>query len=253
MVLQIVLPSMTHKILSACHSSSTAGHSRIAETSEKIRQRFYRPGLQEDTKLFVNRCPECQKRSQPPKKYHHPLVEWPASYRFHHIGNDFIGPLPLSNGNRHILVIGDHFTKWYEATPLPDQTAVTTANALGDHWISRFACPHSPHSNQGRNFESKRFEQLMQLLEMDKTRTTPFHPQSNAVNAKMNGTLQIMLVKCLNEEQSNWSQQLPYVMMAYRCSVHDLTGYTSQFLNFGQKLGLTLDCMYPPPTRKWNY
>ena len=158
-----------------------------------------------------------------------------------------MGPLPLSDGNKHILVIGDHFTKWYEAIPLPDQTAVTTANALVDHWISCFGCPHSLHSDQGRNFESKLFELLMQLLEMDKTRTTAFHPQSNAVIERMNKTLQNMLAKCVNEEQNNWSQQLPYVMMAYRSSVHESTAYTPQFLVFGQELSLPLDCMYPNP------
>ena len=238
---------MTQEVLSACHSSPTAGHLGVAKTSEKIKQRFYWPGLQEDTKWFVSRCPECQKRSGPPKQYHHALVEWQASYPFHHIGIDFMGPLPLSNGNKHILVIGAHFTKWYEAIPLPYQTAVTTANALLDLWISRFGCPHSLHSDQRSNFESKLFEQLMQLLEMDKTRTTLFHPQSNAVIERMNKTLQNMLAKCVNEEQSNWSQQLPYVMMAYRSSVHESMGYTPQFLVFGQELSLPLDCMYLNP------
>ena len=205
---------MTQEILSACHSSSTAGHLGVAETSENIKQRFYWPGLQEDTKLFVSRCPECQKCSGPPKKYHHSPVEWQASHPFHHIGIDFMGPLPISNGNKHILVIGDQFTNWYEIIPLPDHTAVISANALVDHWISRFGCPHSLQSVQGRNFESKLFEQLMQLLEIDKTRTTLFHPQSNTVIERMNETLQNMLEKCTNEEQSNWSQQLPYLMMA---------------------------------------
>ena len=81
------------------------------------------------------------------------LVEWQASYPFHHIGIYFMGTLQLSNGNKHILEIDDHFTKWCEAIPLPDQTAVTTANALVDHWISRFGCLHSLHGDQGRNFE----------------------------------------------------------------------------------------------------
>ena len=106
-----------------------------------------------------------------------------------------MGPLPLSNGNKHILVIADHFTRWYEAIPLPDQTAVTTANALVDHCISHFGCPHSLHSDQGGNFESKLFEQLMQFLGMDKTRTKHFHPQSNAVIESMKKTLQHMLAK----------------------------------------------------------
>ena len=46
---QIVPPSMTQEILSACHSSPTAGHSGVAKASEKIKQRFYWPGLQQDT------------------------------------------------------------------------------------------------------------------------------------------------------------------------------------------------------------
>ena len=55
----------------------------------------------------------------------------------------------------------------------------------------------------------------MQLLEMNKTRATPFHPQSNAVFERMNKMLPNLLAICINEEQSNWSQQLPYIMMAY--------------------------------------
>ena len=89
----------------------------------------------------------------------------------------------------------------------------------------------------------------MQLLEMDETKTTPFHPQSNAVIERMNKTLQNMLAKCINEEQSNWSQQLPYATMAYRSSVHESTGYTPQFPFFGQELSLLLDCMYPNPKK----
>ena len=54
---QIVPPSMTQEILSACHSSPTAGHLGVAKTSEKKKQRFYWPGLQKDTKLFVIRGP----------------------------------------------------------------------------------------------------------------------------------------------------------------------------------------------------
>ena len=55
----------------------------------------------------------------------------------------------------------------------------------------------------------------MQILEMVKTRTTLFHPQSKAVIERMNKILRNMLKKRINEEQSNWSQQLPYVMIGY--------------------------------------
>ena len=40
----------------------------------------------------------------------------------------------------------------------------------------------------------------MQLHEKNKTKTTPFHPQSNAVIERMNKTLQNMLAEYINEE-----------------------------------------------------
>ena len=60
-------------------------------------------------------------------------------------------------------------------------------------------------------------------------------------------TLQNILANCVNGEKSNWSQQLPYVLMTYRSSEHKSTGYTPQFLIFRQKFSLLLDCMYPKP------
>ena len=143
---QIVPQSLVEELLRSTHSTSTGGHLGVARVTEKIRQRFYWPGFQEDVKLFISRCPQCQKRSNPPKTHRHALVDWKASYPFHHIGIDFMGPLPESNGHKVILLIGDHFTKWYEAVPLPDQRASTTATALIEHWISRFGCPHSIHT-----------------------------------------------------------------------------------------------------------
>ena len=130
---QTVPPSMTHKVSSTCHSSTNAGHLGVAKTTEKIKQRLYWLGLQEDTKLFVSQCPECQKRSGTLKKNHHSLMEWQVSYDFHHFGIHFMGHLPLSYGIKHIFFFGDYFIEWYGSIPLPEQKAVTFEDALVDH------------------------------------------------------------------------------------------------------------------------
>ena len=65
----------------------------------------------------------------------------------------------------------------------------------------------------------------------------------------MNKTLQNMLAKCINEGKINWSQQLPYVMLTHRSSIHEATAYTPQFLVFGQEISLPLECMYPNPQK----
>ena len=56
-----------------------------------------------------------------------------------------------------------------------------------------------------------------------------------------------MLAKCIDEDQTNWSVKLPYVLMAYRSSVHESTDFTPHFLVFGHEISLTLDLMYRPP------
>ena len=63
----------------------------------------------------------------------------------------------------------------------------------------------------------------------------------------MSRTLLNMLAKCIDEDQTNWSVKLPYVLMAYRSFVHVSTGFTPHYLVFGHEVSLPLDLMYRPP------
>ena len=87
----------------------------------------------------------------------------------------------------------------------------------------------------------------LKKLEIDKTRSTAFHPQSNSVIERMNRILLKMLAKCIDEDHTNWSVDLPYVLMAYRSSVHESSGFTPHYLVFGHELSLPLDLMYRSP------
>ena len=164
------------------------------------------------------------------------------------VGIDFLGPLPRSAGSQYILLIGDHSTKWHEAIALTDQSAPTTAKALMHLWITRFGCPESLHSDQGRNFEAKFFTSLTKLLQLDKTRTTPFQPQSNADIEGKNRTLLNILAKTTAKNQCSWSELFPYVMLAYRTSVHESPGYRPYLIFFGQEATLEIDLQLREPS-----
>ena len=93
---------------------------------------------------------------------------------------DIMGPLPRSNrGNRYLLVLSDYFTKWVEAYAIPNQEAITVARKFVEEFVCRFGVPLSVHTDQGRQFESALFQELCDMLDIDKSRTTPFHPQSD--------------------------------------------------------------------------
>ena len=243
---QVVPPALVQIIISALHFGQTSALLGVTKTLEKVRSRFYRPAYKRDVEVFVASCFVCQRRSSPKKKHIHNLWAWKPSFPFSTVGIGFLGHLPPSAGNQYFLPIGDLFTKWHEAIALPDQSALTTAKALMDHWITRFGYPDSLQSDQGRNFETKLFTSLITLLQLDETRTTSFHPQSNAVIERTKRTLLKMLAKTTYKNQRNWSELLPNVMLAYRTSVQESTSYTPFSLLFGHEATLPIVFQFPP-------
>ena len=90
---------------------------------------------------------------------------------------DILGPLPvIHQNNKFILVIGDYFTKWTEAYPIPNMEASTVARVFVNEFVARLGAPEILHTDQGRNFESALMKEVCQLLGVTKTRTTPYHP-----------------------------------------------------------------------------
>ena len=67
--------------------------------------------------------------------------------------------------------------------------AITVAKCLVNEFICRFGVPEQLHSDQGRNFESKVIKNICDLLQIRKTRTSPYHPQSDGLVERFNRTL----------------------------------------------------------------
>ena len=107
---------------------------------------------------------------------------------------------------------------------MPNMEAVTVAKILVNEVIARFGIPNQIHSDQGKQFESKLFKELCQLLQIDK-RTTPYHPQSDGMVERFNRTLVTMLSNFVNDHHTDWDELIPYVLMAYRSCEHETTGY----------------------------
>ena len=120
--------------------------------------------------------------------------------------------------------MGDYFSKWKEAYPVPDHTALTVADKLLTEFICRFGCPLSIHSDQGREFQSQLFQILCEKLGIQKTRSTPYRPQSSGLVERFNRTLKQMLSMFVNTHRNDWDDHIPYLMMAYRSTVHAMLG-----------------------------
>ena len=129
--------------------------------------------------------------------------------------------------NTYILVASDYFTRWVEAYAIPNQlrSGDSGYNKLVDEFFCRFSVPKQLHSDQGRQFEANVMQEVCHLLQIDKTRTTPYHPQSDGLVERFNRTMLAMLASTVEEDPSNWEHHLRKVCMAYNTSVHPSMGY----------------------------
>ena len=143
-------------------------------------------------------------------------------------------------------VVVDMYTKWPEAYALPNQEADTVTQAVMDNFVCRFGCPHGELSDQGRNFESRFFRGLCDLIESVKQKTTPYHPQCDGGAERLIRTVTSVISK-IAEEQEEWDQHLPKVLLALRASTHETTGFSPSMLMFGREMRLPIDAMREAP------
>ncbi|MEW8547865.1 MAG: hypothetical protein AB2693_30530, partial [Candidatus Thiodiazotropha sp.] len=107
-------------------------------------------------------------------------------------------------------------------------------------------------------FESNLFQEMCKLFGIEKTRTTPYHPQSDGMVERFNRTLATMLTAYVSSNQRDWDNQLPYVTMAYRSAEHETTGMSPNMLMLGREVSTPLDLMFelpnlskPIPNNQW--
>ena len=237
--------SMRQSILEEFHDHKTGRHLGRDKTLTKIRHRFYWYGMGRDVLIHVNTCAACSlnKRVQQHPRTH--LQNYKAGCPGDRVHLDILGPFRESKRhNRYVLMIIDQFSRWLEIVPLPDQEAETIARAFFENFVVRFGVPFMAHTDQGRNFESDMFRSFCILMEITKTRTTPYRPSSNGQVERYN-QLVLNFLRCyLAGRQELWDQYLPTLGMAIRATVNRSTGYTPNMLVLGHEINMPADILY---------
>lgn len=236
---KIVVPSsLVQEMIRLNHDLPTTGHAGVAKTLDRVKQQFWWKGMEKDVMEYVRTCRSCSQRTNYGKAkaplgdlFNEPLEP------FEVLAADIVGPLPTSESrNVYILSVMDHFSRYCEFIPLPDQTAESVARALVQRVITKFGVPKSLVTDQGANFTSDLIKSLCKFLHVRKIQTTGFHPQSNGRLERVHATVVRMLSHFVNRHQTNWDEYLPYVTMAYNSQVHESTGYSPYELVFGRRM-----------------
>ncbi|OWY97202.1 polyprotein [Phytophthora megakarya] len=184
-------------VLHYCHADLLSSHSGTTKTIDKVRKHAYWHGWKRGVVEYVRACHVCGsgKGYRPWKNglmQRMPVQD--LSGPFPLVVVDVIGPLVTTpHGNKYILVFADYFTLWVEAFPVKKLDTITFVNLMVDEVVSRHGVPERLLSDRGPNFISNLAMSFYQTLGIKKLFGAAYHPQTQGLVERFNGTLLGML------------------------------------------------------------
>jgi hypothetical protein len=236
--LVLVVPKdLRPEVLHLCHDIRSAGHLGQQKTLLRLKRSFLWYRMAVDCKLYVASCQVCNQSKKANRKARAPLGSYHAGYPMERVHLDILGPFhPSASGNVYILMMVDQFTKWVEMVALPNQSAHRVAQEFLQRFVVTFGCPLEIHTDQGRNFDSNLFKAFCQLLEVTKTRTTPYHPSGNGQVERYNRIVLAMVRGYCLKKNKNWDRDLPLLCMALHSMENRQTGFTPNMMMLGREV-----------------
>ncbi|GBO18103.1 Transposon Ty3-I Gag-Pol polyprotein, partial [Araneus ventricosus] len=245
--LLVVPKQLRGDILRSLHDAPAAGHLGFAKTYDRIRRKYYWPGLYGSTRRYISHCKECQRRKTPPQLPPGRLqpIE-PPDIPFAKVGIDLLGRFPVTrSGNRWIIVCTDYLTRFTVTKALPTGEAIEVAKFIVEEIILKHGSLKEMISDRGRTFLSNLVKTINELCQTSHLLTTAYHPQTNGLTERFNKTLADMLSMYTDVEQKNWDTVLPFVTFAYNSAKQNSTGFSPFFLIYGRNITTPLDVILP--------
>ena len=124
------------------------------------------------------------------------------------------------DGNKWILHIVDHWSKFNLAYPLPQKTAKEVTNALEKWVFPIFGLPTILHSDNGREFVNHLIEDILATWPgaVQLVSGRPRHPQSQGLVEQAHYTLERMMSSRISDSASNsppWTHWLPHIVCKF--------------------------------------
>lgn len=231
-------------ILNDFHQLPTGGHAGVNRMFNNIARRYTWVGLYKDVKSYVANCLQCKKC----KVHRHmkaPLeITSTATESFQKVFLDIVGPLPEDEyGNKYILTIQCELTKFVEAYPLKTKESDSVAAMFVDEFVLRFGVPKVIATDLGTEFTSNTFRTVCEMLQVKQLNSTAYHHESIGALENSHKQLGSFLKIWAGENQTNWTQWVPYWTFAHNNTVHSATGYTPTELVFGKITNLPSNLM----------
>ncbi|UYV79479.1 hypothetical protein LAZ67_17002785, partial [Cordylochernes scorpioides] len=251
--LLVVPRHLRPEILRNLHDSPTSGHLGFTKTYDRIRKKFYWPGMYRNVRNYVAHCPGCQRRKRQPQLPPGLLQPIPVPIAaFEKVGMDLLGRFPTSMcGNRWIIVCTDYLTKFAITKALPTSESVEVATFFIKDVILMHGAPREVITDRGRNFTSSMIRDLNKHCRITHRTTTAYHPQTNGLTERLNKTIADMLSMELERspefQNSSCDEQSRMVVAALEGEPRRTLQSMDYLYEPYWRIKQVLEDLYPPP------
>lgn len=228
-------------ILVEYHDAPTAGHLGVERTLDRMKSKYYWPGMRQTVAAHLKRCVECQRYKADNRKPAG-LLQTPATNRrFEVVAVDLFGPLPeTAEKNKWILIVEDTCSRWVELFALQNATSSDCAKTLITEVFLRYGVPRRVVSDNGVQFISEVMQQVCHSFGITQSLSPVYHPQANPVERK-NRDLKPQLAILVGKDHDTWDIHLPAIRFAMNSAVTSSTGYSPAYLTFGREIRAPAD------------
>jgi hypothetical protein len=198
-------------------------------------QHYYWPGMPEEVRQYVTRCPVCQriKKTNQPRP---PLRPLPAPARpFQHITLDWISGFPNDKKHKHALLhIVDRFSKWVISIPCTkNMNTIQLCNVLYKEVFSWVGLPESITGDRDTRLTASQMRALCKFLGLKLKLSVAYHPQTDGTTERFHSTMLQMIRAFVSNNHKDWSEHIPALLYAYHNTIHTATGFTPHMVLFG--------------------
>ena len=245
--MQVLVPeTLRGEVVARIHEE--AGHASTLKTYQRVRERFYWPGMFTDVAKYVTYCTQCQLDSVPRKKAlitKH--IEAAAP------GETWVIDLlhyPTAKGFRYVLVAIDAYSRWGEVKALPDKYAATVAEALFESVVTNTAGqPKLLVSDQGSEFKGD-LAAAVALLKIQQKYTAAYRSEGHGLAERFNRTISDTMKSMVSQNDPEWHKALKWAKLAYNASIHaslshEGEGISPAEVHLGRRLNFNLEAELP--------
>ena len=244
-----VVPMQLRKpLLEQNHGGPLGGHFSGTRLFNTLVVQWYWDRLYADVERFCKACPQCAIVTGSGRNCKPPLHPIPVQKLFQIIGVDIMDLPVTEQGNKHVVVFQDYFTKWPLVFPVPNQKALRLVELLTKEVVPFFGVPEALLSDRGTNLLSHLMLDVCSMLGIAKLNTTAYHPECDGMVERFNCTLKTMIRKHVDKFGRQWEKYLSGILWSYRNTPHDSTGEKPSYLLFGFDCRSPTEAALLPPT-----